>query len=106
MDTYGAKADPAILLIHGAGNNRFARLAGRFVIRFDCTGAGVGAMTRDALRVLDETGVDRAHVVGLSLGGIVAQELALEHPARVASLTLLATTPGGDDLPPHADGLF
>lgn len=91
MDTFGTGTDPAILLIHGAGNNRFAwhdefcaRLAGRFVVRFDCTGASVDAMTRDALRVLDEAGIDRAHVVGLSLGGVVAQELALEYAARVA----------------------
>ena len=74
MDTYGVKTDPAILLIHGAGNTRYAwhedfckRLAGsgRFVIRHDFAGAGVDAWVQEALRVLD----DRAHVVGLSLGG-------------------------------------
>lgn len=45
----------------------------------------------DAVAVLDACGVQRAHVVGLSLGGAVAQELALAHPGRVRSLALLAT---------------
>ncbi|MBE2319746.1 alpha/beta hydrolase [Solirubrobacter sp. CPCC 204708] len=110
MDTFGAKTDPAILLIHGAGNNRFAwpdefctRLAdgGRFVIRYDFAGASVDALAEDALRRFDD-----AHVVGLSLGGLVGLRLALDHPERVHSLTLLSTTPGGDGLPDSADGLF
>ena len=45
----------------------------------------------DALRVLDTCEVPRAHVVGISLGGAAAQELALAHPERVRSLALLAT---------------
>jgi pimeloyl-ACP methyl ester carboxylesterase len=45
----------------------------------------------DALQVLDACGVRRAHVVGLSLGGAVAQELALAHPERVRSVALLAS---------------
>ena len=52
----------------------------------------------DAVQVLDEAGVARAHVVGTSLGGMVAQELALAHPERVDRLVLSGTTPGG----PHA----
>jgi pimeloyl-ACP methyl ester carboxylesterase len=112
MDTYGDKTDPAILLIHGAGNNRFAwhddfcaRLAagGRFVIRYDFAGASVDALTEDALGTLGDR---QAHIVGLSLGGIVGLRLALDHPDRVLTLTLLSTTPGGDDLPAPAHGLF
>ncbi len=45
--------------------------------------------------MLDEAGVERAHVVGTSLGGMVAQELALARPERVDRLVLACTTPGG-----------
>ena len=48
-------------------------------------------LAADALRVLDAAGVESAHVVGLSLGGAIAQELALAAPERVRSLALLAT---------------
>lgn len=51
-------------------------------------------LTADVLMVLDAFGVDRAHVLGRSMGGQVAQQLALAVPQRVGSLTLLSTTPG------------
>ena len=51
----------------------------------------VRQLAQDAVAVLDAAAVDRAHVVGLSLGGAVAQELALAQPGRVRSLALLAT---------------
>jgi 3-oxoadipate enol-lactonase len=51
-------------------------------------------MADDVLAVLDDAGVHRASVVGTSLGGMIAQELALAHPERVDRLVLVATIPG------------
>ena len=48
----------------------------------------------DAVAVLDAAGIERAHVYGISLGGMIAQEVALRHPERVAALVLGATTAG------------
>jgi len=50
----------------------------------------------DAAALLDHVGWDRARVVGVSFGGMVAQELALRHPARVERLVLACTSPGGE----------
>jgi 3-oxoadipate enol-lactonase len=52
-------------------------------------------MAQDVLAVLDDAGVQRASVAGTSLGGMIAQELALAHPERVDKLVLVCTIPGG-----------
>ena len=75
------------------------------VIRVDNRGAGhtgdvpgapytVETMAADCLAVLDEAGVQTAHFVGISMGGLMAQEIALSAPERVRSLCLVATHPG------------
>ncbi|MER3495853.1 MAG: hypothetical protein C4321_08085, partial [Chloroflexota bacterium] len=50
------------------------------------------AFAADVLAVMDEEGLERAPVVGYSMGGMVAQEFALRHPNRLERLILLATT--------------
>ena len=99
------------------------RLAGegRHVIRYDHRDTGqstsypAGApgytgrdLTTDAVAVLDGLGLQRAHVAGISMGGGIAQELGVEFPDRVLSLTLMSTSPVGPvgaELPPVADHL-
>ncbi len=56
-------------------------------------------MARDALGVLDALGLARAHIVGASMGGMIAQHIAAHAPERVLSLTLLMTTTGARHLP-------
>jgi len=101
-----------LLLIHGLGYARWGwepvlpGFAERFsVLLFDNRGIGesdappgpytVAEMAADAVQVLDEAEVERAHIVGTSLGGMIAQELALSNPERVDRLVLACTTPGG-----------
>jgi pimeloyl-ACP methyl ester carboxylesterase len=60
---------------------------------------GISDMAADALGVLDALGIDRAHVCGASMGGMIAQHLAATHPQRVKSLVLMMTTSGARRLP-------
>ena len=57
----------------------------------------VRTLAGDAIAVLDACGFDRAHVLGLSMGGMIAQELAIRHPDRVGALILAATYAKPDD---------
>ncbi|CAN7302460.1 alpha/beta hydrolase [Mesorhizobium amorphae] len=117
--TFGDPAHPAVLLIMGAMASMlwwpkaFCRKladAGRFVIRYDNRDTGLSTkyapgeppytfddMADDAIRVLDDHGVERAHVVGMSMGGMIAQLVALKHPSRVATLTVVSSSPMGVD---------
>ena len=108
--------DP-VLLIQGLGYARWGwrpligLLAGHFrVITFDNRGIGdssippgpytAAEMATDALAVLDAAGVGSAYIIGTSLGGMIAQEIAIDHEARVAKLVLICTTPGGTQAHP------
>jgi 3-oxoadipate enol-lactonase len=86
------------------------------VVRFDNRGVGESPMVpggytlsdlaADATAVLDAVGADKAHVIGSSMGGMISQHLAIEHPARVDKLVLLSTHYGGRGLePPHPDAM-
>jgi pimeloyl-ACP methyl ester carboxylesterase len=55
-------------------------------------------MAGDAVGVLDDLGIRRAHVVGVSMGGMIAQTMAIEYPERVASLTSIMSTTGDRDV--------
>jgi pimeloyl-ACP methyl ester carboxylesterase len=124
VETFGTPADPAILLIAGGANSMdwweddfCERLAAgpRFVARYDHRDTGQSVsyppgtpgytgrdLVDDAIGVLDALAIERAHLVGMSMGAGIAQEAALAFPDRVASLTLIAASPavhGGPDRP-------
>ncbi len=74
-----------LVLVDNRGSGRSDLPAGSF---------GVADMTGDVVAVLDDAGVRRAHTMGVSLGGMIAQELAVDHPDRVDRLVLVSTLPG------------
>jgi 3-oxoadipate enol-lactonase len=103
---------PPLLLVHGLGYARWGwepvvdELAeAHEVVLFDNRGIGesdapLGPYTarmlaEDAIAVLDAAGLERAHVLGASLGGMIALQVALDRPERVDRLVLACTTPGG-----------
>ncbi|EJL26187.1 alpha/beta fold hydrolase [Brevibacillus sp. BC25] len=127
-ESFGKPTDPAILLIMGAQmsmlwwEEEFCQRiadAGRFVIRFDNRDVGrsttyeVGQpgyafedMADDAVHILDAFGVQQSHIVGMSMGGLLTQFIALRHPERVRTITLHATSNFAPDLPPIDEKLM
>ncbi|MFD9891731.1 alpha/beta fold hydrolase [Amycolatopsis sp. NPDC059027] len=127
VETFGTRDDPAVLLIGGGSMLSWdaglcARLAagGRFVLRYDLRDHGrsvtyppgapeydLRALSADAVGLLDAYGLPKAHIVGRTVGGWIAQLTALDHPERVATLALVSTRPtahgpSDPDLPEHA----
>jgi pimeloyl-ACP methyl ester carboxylesterase len=118
-EVFGDAADPLVVLIAGGGaqllawREEFIELLvaqGLRVVRFDNRdtgfsqrfggpedvdgGYGLSELGDDVVRVLDHLGVAAAHLAGHSMGGMMAQMVAIEHPERVLSLGLLSTIPG------------
>lgn len=113
-ESFGKKGDVPILLLMGAGSSGLSwperlcrKLAaeGYFVIRFDYRDVGASGggdfakkpytlddLAQDATLILDAYGIKKAHIVGLSMGGFIAQILAAQYPDRVLSITLIGST--------------
>lgn len=118
-EAFGDPKDPALLMVMGAmasmlwwpdGLCRRLADAGRYVIRYDNRDTGLSTiyepgapsysmedMADDTVRVLDGYGLRTAHIVGMSLGGAIAQIAAFRHPERFLSLTVLSSSAVGVD---------
>ncbi len=119
-EDFGNARDPALLHVMGAAGQGILwpddfcaglAAAGRHVIRYDNRDTGqstcldfakspytLADMARDAIGVLDAFGIERAHVAGASMGGMIAQTLAIEHPRRLRTLTSIMSSPAGGDM--------
>jgi pimeloyl-ACP methyl ester carboxylesterase len=154
-ETFGSASDPTLLLVNGLGSQcinyksewcEMFVAAGFHVIRFDNRDVGLSThftdaplneqgaaytladMAADAIAVLDAAGIQRAHVMGLSMGGMIVQQLAIHHRHRLLTMTsvmsrtgepgygqatpeayALLTTPGASDrdsaVQRHVDGM-
>jgi pimeloyl-ACP methyl ester carboxylesterase len=116
-EAFGTPGDPTLLLVNGLGSqciNYREAWCGKFaaqgyqVVRFDNRDTGLSSkldggeydlrdMAGDCLAVLDAVGAERAHVMGLSMGGMIVQRLAIEHPERVLSMTSAMSRTGESD---------
>jgi pimeloyl-ACP methyl ester carboxylesterase len=129
-ETFGAPADPAMLLVMGLGTQMLAwteefceavAARGFFVIRYDNRDIGRSSRFRapaptplqllrrdreaaaysledlaeDGMGLLDHLGIEHAHLVGASMGGMIAQAMTIRHPFRVLSLGSIMSTTGG-----------
>jgi len=143
-EAFGNPIDPALLIVQGACASMirwevdFCQqlvAGGRYVIRFDNRDVGRSTvypprdppytledLADDAVGILDAFGIAQAHLVGASSGGMIAQLVAIRHPARVRTLTLCSSSPEvpaaahavkgtegsgtGSELPPPAASLL
>jgi len=120
-ESFGDPSDPTLLLVNGLGsqciNYRDAwcemfAARGLRVVRFDNRDVGLSTsfdgapldeqgaayrltdMAGDGIAVLDACGVERAHVMGLSMGGMIVQTMAIEHAPRLATMTSVMSRTG------------
>lgn len=113
-ETFGSGDDPTLLLVNGLGSQctnfdeawcALLAAEGYQVVRFDNRDTGLSTkldgteyllsdMAADAVAVLDAVGVAKAHVMGLSMGGMIVQTLAIEHPERLLSMTSVMSRTG------------
>ncbi len=114
-ETFGFDDGPALLLVNGLGSQlngwpeEFCQGLvdrGFFVVRFDNRDVGLSSrtdeastytltdMAADALTVLDDLDIAKAHIVGMSMGGMIVQTMAIEHPDRVLTMTSIMSTTG------------
>ena len=117
FESFGDPSNPTLLLINGLGSQcinyadewceRFVA-EGYHVVRFDNRDTGLSSklddtdyaladMAKDAIAVLDAVGADRAHVMGLSMGGMIVQRLAIDHPDRLLSMTSVMSRTGEEE---------
>jgi pimeloyl-ACP methyl ester carboxylesterase len=120
-ETFGDRDNPSLLMVNGLGSQStnfhddwctmFAD-RGLFVIRFDNRDVGLSSsfadapkgpggeayllrdMATDGLAVLDTLGIEQAHVMGISMGGMIVQSMAIEHSHRLLSLTSVMSASG------------
>ncbi len=120
-ETFGERTDPALLMVNGLGSQcvnyqdawcEMFAAEGLYVIRFDNRDVGLSTsfsdapvgeagnayvvddMAADAVAVLDAEGIDQAHVMGLSMGGMIVQTMAIEHSERMLSMTSVMSSTG------------
>jgi pimeloyl-ACP methyl ester carboxylesterase len=115
-EVFGDPGNPVLLLVNGLGSQciNFKKefceklvAEGFRVVRFDNRDVGLSShlkggpeytivdMAADAIAVLDAVGVERAHIAGWSMGGMISQQVAIEYPDRLLSLTSVMSSPGG-----------
>ena len=125
FEDFGDPAHSTVLLVAGATDQAVfwepyfyepLLKAGYRVVRYDNRDNGLSTwidyekdpytipdMAGDAIAVLDALAVDRAHVIGLSMGGMISQQVSLDHPDRVRSLTSIMSSPSSPDDPALPD---
>jgi pimeloyl-ACP methyl ester carboxylesterase len=114
-ESFGSPSDPPVVLIAGLGAHSISwddefctslAVRGLRVVRFDNRDIGLSShvapeetydlsdMAADTIGVMSALGIDRAHLVGRSMGGMIAQTVAIEHPERVLTLTSIFSNTG------------